>query len=85
MRMSGGARKSDCPPERSRRCYPVPGPRSARGGFDEVRFARDSLLEGAEFELPVPRAIALRFRDETRGVEVSGENGSARFCVRYGL
>ena len=29
-----------------------------------VEFAVDSLLEEAEFELPVPRAISLRFRGE---------------------
>jgi hypothetical protein len=28
-----------------------------------IKFAMDSLLEGNGFELPVPRAIRLRFRD----------------------
>jgi hypothetical protein len=51
------------------------GPRgAARIGRPQpkTKFAADSPLERAEFELPVPRAISVRFRDEIRGAEGSG-------------
>ena len=35
--------------------------------IEEVRFARDSLLEGDGFELPVPRAMQARFKAKIAG------------------